>query len=62
MDLPINIALKRPVFLGENTYDKLSFDEPDLACQIAYAEREAMLRVVVNVLQHQCVRWPMKRK
>lgn len=41
MDLPIVVALTRPVVVGDQTYDKLSFDEPDLDAQIAYAELEA---------------------
>ena len=41
MDLPIEVTLKRPVVVGDQTYDKLFFDEPDLDTQIAYAELEA---------------------
>lgn len=41
MDLPIVVTLTRPVVVGDQTYDKLSFDEPDLASQIDYAELEA---------------------
>jgi hypothetical protein len=41
MDLPIEVPLTRPVVVGDQTYDKLSFDEPDLDAQIAYAELEA---------------------
>lgn len=41
MDLPIEISLTRPVVVGEQTYEKLLFDEPDLGTQIEYAELEA---------------------
>ncbi|KPU83678.1 hypothetical protein JI58_08080 [Marinosulfonomonas sp. PRT-SC04] len=41
MDLPIEVKLKRPIVIGEMRYDTLSFDEPDLDAQIAYAELEA---------------------
>jgi hypothetical protein len=41
MDLPIEVTLTRPVVVGDQTYDKLLFDEPDLDTQIAYAELEA---------------------
>ncbi len=41
MDFPIDVPLKRPIVVGDKTYEKLSFDEPDLAAQIAYAELEA---------------------
>jgi hypothetical protein len=41
MDLPIEVPLTRPVVVADQTYDKLSFDEPDLDTQIAYAELEA---------------------
>lgn len=41
MDLPIEVSLTRPVGIDDKTYDKLSFDEPDLDAQIAYAELEA---------------------
>lgn len=40
MDLPIDVPLKRPFTVGETKYEVLSFDEPDLATQIAYAELE----------------------
>lgn len=40
MDLPIEVTLKRPVVVDDKTYDKLVFDEPDLAAQIAFAELE----------------------
>lgn len=40
MDLPIDVPLKRPFTVGETTYEVLSFDEPDLATQIAYADLE----------------------
>jgi len=44
MDLPIIVPLKRPIVMPDPdgiTYDVLSFDEPDLGAQIAYAELEA---------------------
>ena len=41
MDLPIEVPLTRPVTVDGQTYDKLTFDEPDLDAQIAYAELEA---------------------
>lgn len=41
MDLPIVVPLTRPVVVDDQTYDTLSFDEPDLDTQIAYAELEA---------------------
>lgn len=40
MDYPIEVTLKRLVTVGDKTYDKLVFDEPDLNAQIAYAELE----------------------
>jgi hypothetical protein len=43
MDLPIIVPLTRPIVLGDQTFDALSFDEPDLDTQIAYAELEASL-------------------
>ena len=45
MDLPIDVLLTRPVVIGDQTYDTLSFDEPDLDAQIAYAELEASFSV-----------------
>ena len=42
-DLPITVKLTRPVTVGETTYSELSFDEPDLDAQIAYAELQATL-------------------
>jgi hypothetical protein len=45
MDLPIEVPLKRPVVVGDQTYDKLLFDEPDLGTQIEYAELEASFSV-----------------
>lgn len=41
MDLPIEVPLKRPVVVGDQTYDKLLFDEADLNAEIAYADLEA---------------------
>jgi len=41
MDLPIEVPLTRPVTVDGQTYEKLTFDEPDLDAQIAYAELEA---------------------
>jgi hypothetical protein len=41
MDLPIIVQLKRPFVADGQTYEALSFDEPDLDAQIAYAELEA---------------------
>lgn len=41
MDLPIKVKLNRPIVVDETEYKSLSFDEPDLDAQIAYAELEA---------------------
>ena len=43
MDLPIKLALKRPVTIGDQTYGELEFEEPDIASQIAFAELTAEL-------------------
>lgn len=43
MNLPIEVILTRPVVIGDTTYETLTFDEPDLAAQIAYAELEDTL-------------------
>lgn len=40
MDLPVTIPLQRPIVLGAETISDLTFDEPDLKAQIAYAELE----------------------
>jgi len=45
MDLPIEVPLKRPVVVGDQTYDKLSFDEADLFAEIAYADLEASFSI-----------------
>ncbi|MGB0901204.1 hypothetical protein [Halocynthiibacter sp.] len=41
MEFPIEVTLKRPVKLGDETHSILLFDEPDLDAQLAYAELEA---------------------
>ncbi|MEH6521232.1 hypothetical protein [Sulfitobacter sp.] len=41
MNLPIEVQLTRPVEREGIAYKSLSFDEPDLDTQIAYAELEA---------------------
>ncbi|MBT2130129.1 phage tail assembly protein [Aliiroseovarius lamellibrachiae] len=43
MDLPISVPLSRSIEFNGETHKSLSFDEPDLASQIAYAELEATL-------------------
>lgn len=43
MDLPVTVALKRPITMGEETITSLTFDEPDLGAQIAFADLEATL-------------------
>lgn len=45
MDLPVEVTLKRPFTVDGQTYKTLSFDEPTLGAQIAYAELEADLGV-----------------
>lgn len=44
MDFPIEIPLQRPVTLGDKTYEKLVFDEPDLATSIAVEEETSPSR------------------
>lgn len=51
MDLPIVVPLTRPIVLADQTFDMLSFDEPDLDAQIAYAELEASLPEPAKVEQ-----------
>lgn len=41
MDLPVTVPLTRPVTLEGKTFSELVLDEPDLDCQIAYADLEA---------------------
>lgn len=43
MDLPIEVTLKRPITVDDVTVDKLSFDEPDLATTLEFAELKAEL-------------------
>lgn len=40
MDFPIDVPLKRPVVIGEETFSRLTFDEPDLGTTIAVEEQE----------------------
>ena len=40
MDFPVEITLKRPITVDEETHTKLVFDEPDFGTNIAVEEAE----------------------
>lgn len=48
MDLPVTVPLKRPITVDDTTYDSLTFDEPDLGSQIAFAELRETFRPMVS--------------
>ncbi|WP_068305274.1 phage tail assembly protein [Pararhodobacter sp. CCB-MM2] len=50
MDYPIEVTLKRPVVIGDQTYATLSFDEPDLATSLAVDEAKTGARQTVVLL------------
>ncbi len=50
MEYPIEVALKRPVTVKGRTYDKLTFDEPDLGTSIAVEEANLPAEQVVVLL------------
>lgn len=50
MDYPVEVTLKRPVTVEGRTYDKLSFDEPDLGTGIAVEEARSRAEQTVILL------------